>query len=217
MKKLLAILLALAMVMSLAACGSESKDEDKDEKKTEAADTVDKEDKEDKGDKEDKDDKDDKDDKEDAPVVNKGYTEALDVFVDVMTGDLVRMKDFFPSETWDLFLLGVATQLGYTPTTEEAIDLLFGDALSEEDFYDSIEYTIASETAVSDEDMEDIQTALADLYVTSDVEEAYTLEVVWNTVLGDEEEEEESTVVVAFVDGQWLLLSENYELYVTDM
>ena len=79
MKKLLAILLALAMVLGLAACGADSKDDDdKKEKKNknEAVEDVEsdededidednKDDKDNKNDKNDKDDKNDKNDKDD--------------------------------------------------------------------------------------------------------------------------------------------------------
>ncbi len=241
MKKLLAILLALVMVMSLAACGSDSKDEDKadkEDKKTESVDTEkgdkddkddknDKEDKDDKNDKEDEDDKDDKDDKQDKddedesvpPVQAKSeYTVALDSFVDVMTGDLLSMVDLFPNALWDLAILGLAQELGYTPTDEEAIDMMFDGSLTGDDeFFDSVEYTIVSEDKASQKDIEYMQTALAESYVTDDIEEAYKLDVIWTASAGGETEDEEETLYVVYVDDQWLLMSESYNLYIMDM
>ena len=88
MKKLLAILLALCMVMSLAACGAEDKDEEKEEKKTEAAESVDKEDKEDKKSPEDE------------------FTPAVELYADILTGDVSNFEKTLPAAMWEALAEG---------------------------------------------------------------------------------------------------------------
>ena len=190
MKKLLAILLAVLMVMSLAACGSEKADDETDAPKIEETTTPVTEPEE-----------------EELP----SYEPALDIFAGLTTGDTTDIEKVLPEEVW------LAAAEGLDTTKEDAIDQLATSFESMEGIIISSEYEIASEEDASDE-IEDIQEFLAGYSLKSEIEAAYKLELVWNIEMNDlyaveGEEVLEETAYAILVDGEWYLLSETYEWY----
>ena len=197
MKKLLAILLALTMVMSLAACGSDSKDEDKDDKKTEAADSVDKEDN-------------DEDNKADAS------RKALDDYIAVACEyDEDLYESVVPDEIWEYY--AEMNDMTKDEFIEYSYDL-------DMELYE--EYNITTECEVlsyekADEDKTD--EIISDIVINYDfIEESDIGDVVYGAVVkvelsvnGEAQEPEEGTVYIVEFDGIWYVVSENGEFSVS--
>jgi hypothetical protein len=206
MKKLLAILLALCMVMSLAACGAEDKDEEKEEKKTEATDSVDKDDKEDKEDKEDKDDKgdEDADDSSNIAHVMQVYEPAIFIYKDILVGDTSEMAATMPSEMWAL----LAEMNG---TTEDDIIAQFKDAYSTmSDVFLEADIEIVSSEDAKDR-IDDIKEALDVYGIDFDISDAVEINVKWIYEVADEYKEE---IDAEDNTDHWYVIEIGYDWYV---
>lgn len=198
MKKLLAILLAILMVMSLAACGSEKTDDETDAPKTEdttaAADA-------------DEGAQDVEEEEEELPT----YEPALDVFKLLLVGDTTDIETVLPEEVW------LAAAEGLDTTKEDAIDQLASSFEMLEGVFVACEYEVVSEEDASDK-IEDIQEFLADYSLESEIEAAYELKLVWHIEMDEMyategEEEQEETAYAILVNGEWYILSDTYEWY----
>ena len=198
MKKLLAILLAVLMVMSLAACGSEKADDEKDEPKKESTTTA--------------------ADVEDDVVVEEeeeeeipSYEPAIDIFCDILLGDVTDLEKTLPEEVWLVAAKGLDTD------KQGAIDELASSFVMLDGIFTSMEYEVVSEKDAADE-IEDIQEFLADYGLETEIEAAYVLELSWKYEMAEtydaEDDGEEETAYAILVDGEWYLLSETYEWYV---
>lgn len=197
MKKLLAILLAVLMVMSLAACGSEKADDETDAPKKESTTTA--------------------ADVEDDVVVEEeeeeipSYEPAIDIFCDILLGDVTDLEKTLPEEVW------LAAAKGLDTDKQGAIDELASSFVMLEGIFTSMEYEVVSEKDAADE-IEDIQEFLADYSLETEIEAAYVLELSWKYEMAEtydaEDDGEEETAYAILVDGEWYLLSETYEWYV---
>ena len=197
MKKLLAILLAVLMVMSLAACGSEKADDEKDEPKKESTTSA--------------------ADVEDDVVVEEeeeelpSYDPALDIYCDLLLGDTTDIEKTLPEEVW----LVAAENLEMTKEDTVA-ELASAFAIYEGIFLDATYEVVSEEDAA--EEIADIQDYLADNSLESEIEAAYALELTWtcdaDETLGVEDQTVEEKVYVIFVDGEWYVLVETYDWYV---
>ena len=197
MKKLLAILLAVLMVMSLAACGSEKADDEKDEPKKESTTSA--------------------ADVEDDVVVEEeeeeipSYEPAIDIFCDILLGDVTDLEKTLPEEVWLVAAKGLDTD------KQGAIDELASSFVMLDGIFTSMEYEVVSEKDAADE-IEDIQEFLADYGLETEIEAAYVLELSWKYEMSEtydaEDDGEEETAYAILVDGEWYLLSETYEWYV---
>ncbi len=190
MKKLLAILLAVLMVMSLAACGSEKADDETDAPKKEETTTPVTEPEE-----------------EELP----SYEPAIDIFCDILLGDVTDLEKTLPEEVWLVAAEGLDTD------KQGAIDELASSFVMLEGIFTSMEYEVVSEKDAADE-IEDIQEYLADYGLETEIEAAYELELSWKYEMPEtydaEDDGEEETAYAILVDGEWYLLSETYEWYV---
>lgn len=197
MKKLLAILLAVLMVMSLAACGSEKADDEKDEPKKESTTTA--------------------ADVEDDVVVEEeeeeipSYEPAIDIFCDILLGDVTDLEKTLPEEVWLVAAKGLDTD------KQGAIDELASSFVMLDGIFTSMEYEVVSEKDAADE-IEDIQEFLAGYGLETEIEAAYVLELSWKYEMSEtyegEDDGEDETAYAILVDGEWYLLSETYEWYV---
>lgn len=197
MKKLLAILLAVLMVMSLAACGSEKADDEKDEPKKESTTTA--------------------ADVEDDVVVEEeeeelpSYEPAIDIFCDILLGDVTDLEKTLPEEVWLVAAEGLDTD------KQGAIDELASSFVMLDGIFTSMEYEVVSEKDAADE-IEDIQEFLAGYGLETEIEAAYVLELSWKYEMSEtyegEDDGEDETAYAILVDGEWYLLSETYEWYV---
>jgi predicted small lipoprotein YifL len=190
MKKLLAILLAVLMVMSLAACGSEKADDETDAPKIEETTTPVTEPEE-----------------EELP----SYEPAIDIFCDILLGDVTDLEKTLPEEVWLVAAKGLDTD------KQGAIDELASSFVMLDGIFTSMEYEVVSEKDAADE-IEDIQEFLADYGLETEIEAAYVLELSWKYEMAEtydaEDDGEEETAYAILVDGEWYLLSETYEWYV---
>lgn len=190
MKKLLAILLAVLMVMSLAACGSEKADDETDAPKKEETTTPVTEPEE-----------------EELP----SYEPAIDIFCDILLGDVTDLEKTLPEEVWLVAAKGLDTD------KQGAIDELASSFVMLDGIFTSMEYEVVSEKDAADE-IEDIQEFLADYGLETEIEAAYVLELSWKYEMAEtydaEDDGEEETAYAILVDGEWYLLSETYEWYV---
>ena len=197
MKKLLAILLAVLMVMSLAACGSEKADDEKDEPKKESTTSA--------------------ADVEDDVVVEEeeeeipSYEPAIDIFCDILLGDVTDLEKTLPEEVWLVAAKGLDTD------KQGAIDELASSFVMLDGIFTSMEYEVVSEKDAADE-IEDIQEFLAGYGLETEIEAAYVLELSWKYEMSEtyegEDDGEDETAYAILVDGEWYLLSETYEWYV---
>ena len=198
MKKLLAILLALCMVMSLAACGAEDKDDDKDEKKTEAAESVDKEDKEDKKSPEDE------------------FTPAVELYADILTGDVSNFEKILPAAMWE------ALAEGNGVTEDDIISQLANAYALFGDIFVDAEIEITDAVSAADE-IDDMEEALAKYQADFEIDDAYDIEIEWSYEVADEYKDQMDTNgetinwYVISVDGEWYVLGETYEWNILDM
>ena len=198
MKKLLAILLALCMVMSLAACGAEDKDDDKDEKKTEAAESVDKEDKEDKKAPEDE------------------FTPAVELYADILTGDVSDFAKTLPAAMWE------ALADGNNTTEDDIIDQLASAYSLFGGIFLAADAEIVDVENASDE-IADMEEALSKYQADFEIEDAYAIEVKWTYEVAEEYKDQMDASddadnwYVISVDGEWYVLSESYEWNILDV
>lgn len=208
------------MVMSLAACGAEDKDEEKEENKTEATDSVDKDENDDKGDKADKDDKEDEDDNtnaDDNVPVRKGYTEYLDSMGDLFCGDLSSVKSLLPETVWEYMRIYYKEELGYLPSVDEVIGYMFSEIDDDMEWgAEYATYEIVEEIEADKDTIDLLRTGLRSFFIVDEIEEAYEIYIVWTIGVDGEEYTFEDTAYGVCFGNEWTLMSQNYMLYSMD-
>lgn len=216
MKKLLAILLALCMVMSLAACGSDSKDDDKekDDKKTEAVETGDNAEDETPA----KPDKDEgKEEEKEDEVKLPSYDSALDIYAEIVIGDTSNIEATLPSEIWETLAIANET------TKDVLVDQLASAYGMLAGIFTKAELEVISEEDASGE-IDRIADGLAAYNLTSEIEAAYLVEVQWTYEVAEEYADEMGEMdddtdefYVVFIDGAWYVLSTEFEWNILDI
>lgn len=208
------------MVMSLAACGAEDKDEEKEENKTEATDSVDKDENDDKGDKADEDDKEDEDDNtnaDDNVPVRKGYTKYLDSMGDLFCGDLSSFKSLLPEKVWEYMRIYYKEELGYLPSVDEVIGYMFSEIDDDMEWgAEYATYEIVEEIEADKDTIDLLRTGLRNFFIVDEIEEAYEIYIVWTIGVDGEEYTFEDTAYGVCFGNEWTLMSQNYMLYSTD-
>ena len=199
MKKLLALLLAMIMVVSmlaLASCGSSDDDDDDDDEKTEET-------------KKDKDDDDDKNNDDDKKAEDDSdYEDAVELFVDVFyKGKTDKIKKVFPKAMIEYAAEdeGVTEQDIYDMFIEQADSVVeAAEARFGEDY--KVTYKITDSEKVGKSDLKDIKEFLSENGVDEDdVTEAYAITIELKIKGEDDENSNEIKTNAIKIDGNWYI------------
>lgn len=189
MKKLLALLLALVMVLSFAACGSEDDDDDSRSSRRSRKDKTSQEDPQE--------------------PVSAGYEAAIKRIVNVMSCDISKneLKKMFPQECWDYF------EEEEDMTLDDCYDMI-SESLKEqkEDLEDEfgkdfeVSYKILGKNDVPEDEMDEFKGIVDEMYgiKASAIGDCYEIELEL-TISGTEEETDEDSWHVVEIDGVWYI------------
>ena len=192
MKKLLALLLAISMLLCFAACG-ESEDKDKDENKGDKNESTSQ--------------KEDSSSKKDDSIYAESYEEFMDNMCKFYAGDADMYKTCFPIAYWNYILEQEETN---EKAVIEELETQFADSTAsmEEQFGKNLEYKVetVSKEKLSNEEIEKMGAALnsyCDIIEADLLTDGYK-SVVKATVKGDKAQESNDTeCYIVEYDGYW--------------
>lgn len=198
MKKLLALLLALVMILTMAACSDSKKDDEKDEKEEKTTQSEEKEPAEEQEESEESEEQEEPQE-EAAPYVDELENYITAMVVAVEKSDLEKIA---PAEVWAVMAEDMdAFYENYVEQQEASLEELMEEYGEDVD----VEYEILEETEVTEEELEEAKEYLETTYgIEADsVKEGYILKVQLTTFGSEKEDVEEVELPVLKIGSTW--------------
>lgn len=198
MKKLLALLLALVMILTMAACSDSKKDDEKDEKEEKTTQSEEKEPAEEQEESEESEEQEEPQE-EAAPYVDELENYITAMVVAVEKSDLEKIA---PAEVWAVMAEDMdAFYENYVEQQEASLEELMEEYGEDVD----VEYEILEETEMTEEELEEAKEYLETTYgIEADsVKEGYILKVQLTTFGSEKEDVEEVEVPVLKIGSTW--------------
>lgn len=198
MKKLLALLLALVMILTMAACSDSKKDDEKDEKEEKTTQSEEKEPAEEQEESEESEEQEEPQE-EAAPYVDELENYITAMVVAVEKSDLEKIA---PAEVWAVMAEDMdAFYEKYVEQQEASLEELMEEYGEDVD----VEYEILEETEVTEEELEEAKEYLETTYgIEADsVKEGYILKVQLTTFGSEKEDVEEVELPVLKIGSTW--------------